>query len=119
MSLQRGHALEDKAAAWLCQQGCELLEQRVVSRFGELDLVVKQQDVLVVVEVKYRRANMAEALESVTMAKRIKLIKAAQWLYANRPEWQSLQWRFDVVAVSGPAERPEFKWLKAAFDLQA
>lgn len=112
-----GLRAEQVAAAWLKKQGLRLLETRVSCRFGELDLVMRQGNELVLVEVKYRATGLDSALASVSASKRKKLSLAAQWLYSQRPEWGSLVWRFDVIALAGDLSKPEVKWLPAAFEL--
>lgn len=105
------------AADWLQSKGLSLLQSRVSCRFGEIDLVMRDRRHLVLVEVKYRRQQLAAAVASVTTSKQRKLSLAARWLFAQHPEWQALAWRFDVLAISGDLASPQIEWLPAAFDL--
>lgn len=119
MARGAGDTAEQLAAVWLRKQGFELLEQNLQCRFGEIDLVMRKADILALVEVKYRAAGLDAAALSVTAAKQRRLSQAAQWFFTRRPLWQGLQCRFDVLCVAGELARPEFKWLPAAFELQA
>ena len=68
---------------------------------GELDLVMRDGDVLVFVEVKTRRGErLGAAEESVTATKARRLLRAAQEFLAQRPDLASLFWRVDLVAVT-------------------
>lgn len=113
-----GNAAEAFAEKWLAAKGFELLERQLSCRFGEIDLVMRRQQLLVLVEVKYRAKDLAGAIASVSLSKQKKLSLAASWLFANRPQWQSLEWRFDVLAIAGDLNDPTVQWLPAAFELQ-
>ena len=85
--------LEDKgyafiAANWTC-------------RSGELDLVMRDGDIIVFVEVKTRRGeNLGAAEESMSAVKVGRLLRAAEIYLASRPELADLFWRIDVIAVT-------------------
>lgn len=117
MASEAGLVAEQVAAGWLQKQGLRLLEQRVSCRFGEIDLVMRERNQLVLVEVKYRAQGLTQAVASVSPAKQKKCSLTAQWLYSQRPAWQSLTWRFDVIALAGDLSAPKVKWLPAAFEL--
>jgi putative endonuclease len=68
---------------------------------GELDLVMRDGDVLVFVEVKTRRGErLGAAEEAVTSAQARRLLLAAQSFLATRPDLSELFWRIDLVAVT-------------------
>jgi putative endonuclease len=114
---ESGDAAERFAESWLRAKGFELLERQVSCRFGEIDLVMRRKRVLALVEVKYRAKDLSAAILSVSPVKQKKLSLAASWLYSQRPQWQSLEWRFDVLAVAGDMASPEVQWVPAAFEL--
>lgn len=117
MSATTGLDAERVAADWLRSKGLTLLQSRVTCRFGEIDLVMRDRRHLVLVEVKYRKNHLDDAFASVTSSKQKKLSLAAQWLFGQHPEWQALNWRFDVLALAGELAEPEVEWLQAAFEL--
>jgi putative endonuclease len=112
-----GAAFEQRACAALEQAGLHLLAHNYLTRRGELDLVMRDDDTIVFVEVRYRRsATHGNATASVTARKRERVILAArQWLGAH-PEHAQRPCRFDVVSYDGPAATAQQTWLRAAFD---
>jgi putative endonuclease len=112
-----GEAFEQRARAQLERAGLVLLAQNHVTRFGELDLVMRDGDTLVFVEVRYRhRTRYGGAAASVTAPKRAKLVRAAALFLAAHAQYANLECRFDVVAFEGPPQAPRVAWHRAAFD---
>jgi len=108
---ETGRAAEEAAAKLLCAKGMTVVERNFRAKVGEIDLVLKDHDEIVFVEVRARAsAAFGGAAASVGGAKRRKLIKAAGvWLQARA--WTG-PCRFDVVALdAGRAEH-----IPAAFD---
>ena len=95
-----GHYGERVAVAHLIGQGMRLIERNWRCAAGELDAVLRDGDVLVVVEVKTRRgSNFGLPAEAVGRAKMARLRRlAAQWL-AEHPTGGGCDVRFDVVSV--------------------
>ena len=115
---QSGAAGEDAALASLVQAGLGLLARNARYPFGEIDLVMRDGDCIVFVEVR-RRANarFGGAAVSVDVGKRRKLARAAQaWLGGHRQYSQS-PCRFDVVAVTPRGEALDCEWIKSAFTM--
>ncbi len=117
-----GARYEAAAEAHLIAQGLVPLLRNFNCRLGELDLVMRDRDTLVVVEVRARApTRFGTALETIGPAKRRRIVRATQVLLSARPELARLPLRFDVVAfeVDASAERPggdHVQWLRAAFD---
>jgi putative endonuclease len=106
-----GAADEQRAADYLRDQGLRLVARNWRSRFGEIDLICRDGDTLVFVEVRARRAGgFGGAAESITAAKRGRLIKTAELYLAG----QAVQppCRFDAVLIDGA----RLTWLRNAFD---
>lgn len=114
---QKGAAAEDAAAIFLTQHGFELIAQNFNARVGEIDLIVKQANQLVFVEVRQRKANnMVNALESITIAKQRKIGRTAAVFLQRHPQYQACDCRFDVMACTMVGNGGyEFEWVKAAF----
>ena len=94
---QRG---EDLAAEHFTRLGFEVLARNHRTRFGELDLVVFDGEVLVFVEVKTRRAGSREPWESLHERKRSKVRRMAiAWLTEGTDRPYGAQLRFDGVAI--------------------
>ncbi|NJC37883.1 putative endonuclease [Xanthomonas arboricola] len=111
---QRGAAVEAAARALLEQAGLRLVVGNASYRSGELDLVMRDGQALVFVEVRYRRDNrFGGGAASVDARKRRKLVLAAQLFLAYHPALATLPCRFDVVEASG--EPPVLNWIRDAF----
>lgn len=103
---QRG---EDAALAYLQRQGLVLVERNFLCKGGEIDLIMREGDVLVFVEVRLRKGRShGGAAASVTPAKQRKLIVAAQH-YLQRYRMPPAC-RFDVIAIEGD----ETDWIRNA-----
>jgi len=106
-----GREAEDRAAELLRGKGMTVVERNFLAKVGEIDIVARDKDEIVFVEVRARAsAAFGGAAASVGGAKRRKLIKAAQvWLLARG--WTG-PCRFDCVLFD--AGRSEH--IPAAFD---
>ncbi len=112
-----GAAVEAAAARHLASRGLVLLDANVRYVDGELDLVMRDGDTLVFVEVRYRASDdFGGAAASVTPAKQRRLVRAATRYLAPHPSLAALPCRFDVVGAEGDADAPTLTWLRAAFD---
>ncbi|PXW47697.1 putative endonuclease [Klebsiella oxytoca] len=113
LSKQIGDAWEIQARRWLESQGLRFIAANVHERGGEIDLIMRDANVTVFVEVRYRRsANYGDAAASVTPQKQQKLLKAARlWLSRHNGSFETVDCRFDVVAFTGN----DIQWLKNAF----
>ena len=112
-----GQAAEDAAAAWLARAGFAVLERNVRFSEGEIDLVCRDGDAIVFVEVKCRRAHWGEGPgDAVSWDKRRRLVGLAQH-YLKARRLTSARCRFDVVAVTlGRDGALTIRHLPAAFD---
>jgi putative endonuclease len=99
-----GRQGEDLAAAYLTQQGYEIITRNWRTRSGELDIVAREGDWLVFVEVRARRIGKGAAAptlgspeESVTPRKQLQLVSLADVYLFDLP-WGG-RWRIDVIAL--------------------
>jgi putative endonuclease len=107
---------ERLAEALLKQRGLKTLARRFSTPVGELDLVMREAETIVFVEVKTQRDRaFKDPQEQVTLAKQRKLVKAAQW-FINRKRWTDKPCRFDIVAVVlAEGTEPEIEHFPDAF----
>ena len=112
-----GAAWENAAEAHLRQSGLRTLQRNFTCRLGEIDLVMADRDCTVFVEVRFRRdPAYGDGVASVGLAKRAKLMRAAQvWLLAH-PRQANQPCRFDVIGCGGTPLKPEFDWIRNAFE---
>ena len=100
---QAGDRYEEAAWHLVERAGCQLLGRQLSCPLGELDLVVRQGDQLVFIEVRQRTSTcFGGAAESVSTAKQQRFLRAAQWwlptLVRRHFERQMPTYRLDVIA---------------------
>ena len=110
MSVMQGNAAENRAVAYLEEQGLTLRCRNYRTRRGELDIVMQHGSTIVCVEVKYRKKNQfGHAIEFVTN-KKLQRIQAAFAFYLldNGFNPASTSLRIDVIAIDGE----NLQWLQ-------
>jgi putative endonuclease len=106
-----GARAEDLCAELLRAAGLRVLERNWRCRHGEIDLIAEERGTLVFAEVRMRGpGTCGGAAESVTAAKRARLIAAARLYLTRRPDAVC---RFDVFLVDGPPRHVQ--WIRDAF----
>ncbi len=105
------------AETYLIQHGLKAVSQNFHSRHGEIDLIMKDGDTLVFVEVKYRQHNQyGGAISSISAKKQQKLkLCAAFYFQQSQLNEYNTACRFDVIAIQGSMTQPQITWLKNAF----
>ncbi|MBR5559256.1 MAG: YraN family protein [Oscillospiraceae bacterium] len=106
---QRGKAGEELAADFLQEKGYRIIARNFHCRGGELDIVAAKDEILAFVEVRTRKkGGMVSPVESVTAAKRKKVIAAAYAFLEEHSEWQqTMQPRFDLFLIEADGDAPE------------
>ncbi len=100
------------AAAFLEKQGVSIVERNYRNRSGEIDLIGRDGEYLVFIEVKYRRnPGMGFPEESVGIAKQRQICRVADhYRMVRKLSWQTAL-RYDVIAIEGE----QIRWTKNAF----
>ncbi|VAW96745.1 hypothetical protein MNBD_GAMMA23-1315 [hydrothermal vent metagenome] len=116
--LLTGETAEKDACQYLIQQKLKLICKNYHCRYGEIDLIMQDQQSLVFVEVRYRKhSQFGSGAESITINKQRKLIKTASH-YLQKTSGSS-QWaaRFDVISISpdNKSKQSKIDWIKDAF----
>lgn len=107
-----GACFEELAARYLEKQGYSILERNFSSRYGEIDLIAKDKDTIVFVEVKYRSSISAGyPAEAITARKQERIRKTAQYYLCRHQISENVPCRFDVAAVLGS----QIRLIKNAF----
>lgn len=111
---QQGELYERLAADYLSAQGLSLVARNFTCKAGEIDLIMRQGQYWVFVEVKYRASNAyGGALAAITRSKQLKVIRAVQ-LYRQLHRLGDQPCRIDVLAIEGRGPY-QYNWLTNAF----
>ncbi|AMS39044.1 YraN family protein [Aminobacter sp. NyZ550] len=97
-ALGRGHRGEWLAALALMLKGYRIVARRYKTKLGEIDLIARRGDLVLIVEVKARR-TLVEAMEAVAYGSERRIEGAADLWLARQPDYGKLSVRFDMVAV--------------------
>jgi len=118
MTLERqatGKTGEDRAAEELERRGYAIIARRYRTRHGEIDIVARDGETTVIVEVKARRtAECGTAAEAVTTHKQRQVVSMARD-YLARHGLSERPCRFDVVAVDGDGPSAVVTVYRSAF----
>jgi len=98
---QLGHGGEGHARRFLEAKGYTFVARNWRCPAGELDLVMRDGNELVFVEVKTRRGErLGRAEEAVTAAQARRILAAAEWFLMEHATLDGLVWRVDLVALT-------------------
>jgi putative endonuclease len=108
----RGAAAEAMAAAFLERKGLRIVERNYRCRLGEIDLVARDGDTTVFVEVRQRASRaFGGAAASITATKRARLVRAARHYLSRLRVTPAC--RFDALLIEG--DPPSIDWIRDAF----
>lgn len=109
---KKGAAYEQVAAAYLQNHGVRILEHNYRNRCGEIDLIGKDGEYTVFIEVKYRKDDeKGSPAEAVNFAKQKTICKVADYYRMTHGMGEFSAVRYDVVAIEGEV----ITWYKNAF----
>ena len=113
----QGDAAEERACRHLDGSGFTIVERNYRTKGGEIDIVARKGDLLVFVEVRSREVpGLGTPEESVTPAKRRRVVAAARHYLSNVPLSSWREARFDVIAIDGSGADAALRHYPAAFD---
>jgi putative endonuclease len=113
-----GDEYEDRAISLIQNEGLCLLERNFRGKSGEIDIIAREGDQLVFVEVRGRsNRHFDSAAGSVNSRKQQRLVRTAQLYLQQRPHWVNMPCRFDVIAFEPPQSGTcgQIRWIRAAF----
>jgi putative endonuclease len=113
-----GRRAELIARDYLESRGLRTLATNFRSRWGEIDLVMRDADCVVFVEVRFRRSSAwGSALESVDARKQARITRCALHYIDRHPSLAARAQRFDVVSVApGKGDEAALDWIRDAFE---
>lgn len=120
-----GAFAENMAREFLENKGLRFIEKNFVThdmlgqKNGEIDLIMKDREFTVFVEVKARESNeYGDVLEMVTRQKQSRIIRTAKRYLVDRNALDTTYSRFDVVGISLDKNAPNLTWIPNAFQVQ-
>jgi putative endonuclease len=114
---QFGKESESLAVRHLKRNGYKILEQNYRNKLGEIDIIAKEKEVLVFVEVKAGKTTFyGNPKWAVTLKKQRKISMVALY-YLKTTNQTHVKARFDVVSLSLAKENPRIEIIKNAFEL--
>lgn len=118
-NLAFGKAAEDLAVEYLKTQGYKILERNFKNKFGEIDIIAQQVDVICFVEVKARHSgDFGVPQEAVSICKQRQICRVAV-SYLKRYKLLEHSARFDVLAFLYVNNQPKVSLITNAFELTA
>jgi len=110
-----GNEGEKVALIYLESKGLKIIETNYRCKIGEIDIIARDYNTVVFIEVKYRKdIKMGRPYESVNYFKQNKIIKSAVW-YAMEKNIYEMPMRFDVLEIIGE----DIHWIKNAFIIES
>lgn len=111
---EKGEAI---AVGQLKKEGYKIIETNYRTKLGEIDIIAKDKNTIVFVEVKARRSvNFGSPKEAVSIQKQKKISMVALY-YLKTTKQMTTKARFDVVAVNLNRDKPRVEIIKNAFEL--
>ena len=111
----KGDRGEWLAYHYLRGQGYRIVARQYRRSFGEIDLIGWEKDVLCFIEVKLRtQLNHGRPEEAVNRKKQRQICRVARD-YRRRYKLHDINYRYDIVSISGRLETPHFQLIRGAF----
>ena len=95
---RRGHRGEWLAALAVMLKGFRIIARRYRTKLGEIDLIARRGDLVLIIEVKVR-ATLIEAMDAIARQSERRIEAAADLWLSRQPDYGRLSVRFDMVAV--------------------
>ena len=114
---QFGKESESIAVKHLKKNGYKILEQNYRNPLGEIDVIAKDKNTLVFVEVKARRSGGYGSPKWAVTPKKQRQISKVALYYLKAVKQKNVKARFDVVAISSFDDNPRIELIKNAFEL--
>jgi len=114
-----GKRAEQEAKQFLQTKGLCLLTQNYHCYHGEIDLIMRDQDDIVFIEVRSRsRTDYGHASETINKLKKTKLIKTATHFLQKKRWLDKVNSRFDVIAIQFVSGKSQLEWIINAFPVE-
>jgi putative endonuclease len=112
----KGRWAETIACQYLENQQLTCVLRNYRCRYGEIDLIMRDNAILVFVEVRYRRqTSYGTPMETIQYYKQQKIYRAATHYLINTAQYDKVSSRFDVVGIQMAGTTPQINWIQHAF----
>jgi len=114
---KKGEYAETIALKYLQSQGLTKLQKNFSCKCGEIDLIMKDNEFIVFIEVRYRKqTQFGHPLETIDYKKQQKIIKTIQYFLMKKPEYRQYPCRIDAVAINSQTQsgQEQIQWIKNA-----
>ncbi|HYA93761.1 MAG TPA: YraN family protein [Thermodesulfobacteriota bacterium] len=108
---------EEKALRFLNKKGYRIIETNYVCKMGEMDLIAKEKDTLVFIEVKTRTSTMFGPPQLAVNSWKQRQLSKVALNFLKEKKLEDVKARFDVVAILLGQKGEEIELIKNAFDL--
>lgn len=113
---EKGRIGEEKALSYLTAKGFKLVTRNYSCRRGEIDLIMRDQDYLVFIEVRSRKSSgFGGGIASITHIKKQKILKTASYYLMAHKIQNQFPLRFDVISID--SKPSSITWVKDAFGM--
>lgn len=114
----KGDKAERIATAYLLKKGYQLIQSQFSCKCGEIDIIVKNHNTLVFVEVRsLTKTQPVHPFESISWHKQQKIIRTAKFFLVQNYWATKYNCRFDAIAIFGEQPKYKINWIPAAFTL--
>ena len=112
---ERGQRGEERAAEHLLRSGLEILARNVTAAGAELDLIARDGETIVFVEVRKRSDDRrGHPLETIDARKQARIRRGATGWLITQGLWERVAVRFDAIAIVGEDDQ-RIEWLRDVF----
>ncbi len=114
---RKGLHYESQARDYLLRRGLKLLTENYHCRFGEIDLIMLQQEALCFIEVKYRKSlGYGGAISAIPPQKQRKIVKTALFFMTKHKTMAQRPMRFDALIIQQESiDESTIDWIQNAF----
>ena len=110
-----GQLFENQARIYLENHGLTFVTKNFRCSLGEIDLIMKDLDYLVFIEVRFRKNfYYGDSIETISTSKQHRLIRTALFYLQKNKLMDKVNCRFDVLGMNN---EKEFVWVKNAFEV--
>lgn len=115
-----GALAEKLAQEYITKLGMNIIDKNFRTKFGEIDIIAKDQEEYVFIEVRSKSyTNFGLPEETISKKKQEKIINMAKWYLKSKQVTNSISCRFDVIAIVFTIKdgclQPKINYIKNAF----